>query len=272
MLLFPDLYVPAAYEALKIWGIDVVPSLFPYMIFSRLLAAQLRTTRIPPAYTAAFLGLLGGSPSGAAVLSVYGSSLSARSLLSLSALTGTISPTFLLNTVNHWVHHTRFTRLLLICHLFSAISTATLSYAFIYAHPNRIHQLKDAFIGNTPPESPIQQSISATLNIGGCIIMCSVVSVFVCKNPLFSSRPHLSACIHALIEMSGGIHALSLLPNTPLRAYLIAAVSGFSGFSMLIQNAYFLRPLGIGMSHQIVFALLRASLSVLAMAVCLRLF
>jgi len=35
MLCFPDLYIPSAYNALKIWGTDVVPSLFPYMVFCR---------------------------------------------------------------------------------------------------------------------------------------------------------------------------------------------------------------------------------------------
>lgn len=272
MLFYPDLYIPAAYNALKIWGLDVVPSLFPYMVFCRLLASQMHSTRIPPVCTSAFLGLLGGSPSGASVLSVFGEKLSRQKLLMLTALTGTISPTFLLSTVRLWVRNAAFAKILFACHLFSAAMAAILVYILTHKHQSYTQLPEKKSIFAEPQDSPVRQSIDAILNIGGCIIICSVVSIFICKNPLFSSHPYLSACIHALIEMSGGIHALSSLPDIPMRAYLIAAASGFSGLSILIQNAYFLRPIGISMNHQILLGLLRAAISVLSMAVCRMLF
>ena len=96
LIAFPQHASGAAASALRIWGLDVVPSLFPYMVFCRMLSARLREHDVPAAPVAALLGLLGGSPSGATVIAAYGSCLSKRALLTLCAMTGTISPMFTL--------------------------------------------------------------------------------------------------------------------------------------------------------------------------------
>ena len=72
MLGAPGAVTEAARDALRVWGLDVAPSLFPYMVFCRLIASRLRQSGMPAMPAAALLGMLGGSPSGAAVVSVYG--------------------------------------------------------------------------------------------------------------------------------------------------------------------------------------------------------
>lgn len=72
MLGAPGAVTAAARDALRVWGLDVAPSLFPYMVFCRLIASRLRQSGMPAMPAAALLGMLGGSPSGAAVVSVYG--------------------------------------------------------------------------------------------------------------------------------------------------------------------------------------------------------
>lgn len=266
MMYSPNTYIPAARTALRIWGLDVVPSLFPYMVFCRILAAQLRRQRVPAAPVAAFLGLLGGSPSGASVLAAYGSILPRKTLFALTALTGTISPVFLLNTVNQWIQNPAYCLILLFCHLFGAVF-ACIFVLLCMRKTKRMHQDSECADMHMPEQDAIQQSIAAVLNIGGCIVIFSVVSVFLCRIAPFS-RPLPSALIHAVFEAAGGIHALSMMPDTPMRAVLIASVSSFSGFSILSQNLFFLRPLGICMPHLIAFALLRSVASGGAMILC----
>ena len=47
VLLMPDISSSAARSALGIWGLDVVPSLFPYMVLCRLIADRLRRKASP---------------------------------------------------------------------------------------------------------------------------------------------------------------------------------------------------------------------------------
>lgn len=272
MLRFPDLYIPSAHDALRLWGVDVVPSLFPYMVFCRLLAEQLRYTRISPVSIAAFLGLLGGSPSGASILAAYCNAIPKKLLLPLSILTGTISPTFILHTTNRWTHDPVLCRVLLICCLLGSAAASFIAYGLISIFPANF---LDPPLQSTPENtqiSPIIQSISAILNIGGCIVVYRVVSVLICSSSFFTSHPVLSSLVYAFLEMSGGIHAISTLPNTSMRSYMLCAAASFSGFSILAQNAYFLNPLGIRMRHQVLFSLLRMAGSVFTMHLYIMLF
>lgn len=267
MLVAPELYIPSAYHALRIWAIDVVPSLFPYMVFCRLLAEQLRHTCVSPVIVGSFLGLLGGSPSGSSVLSAYGSAVPTKFLLPLVTLTGMTSPTFILHTVNRWIQNPSLCKSVLACCLFGSFSASLIVYGLISVLSDRF----TAFQTQDSPEntqiSPIVQSINAVLNIGGCIVIYSVVSVFICSSSMFSSHPQLASFVHALMEVSGGIHAIVSLPDASVRPYLLCAAASFSGFSILSQNAYFLRPIGIRMKHQIFLSLLRMATSVFAMCV-----
>jgi len=87
LLLLPGQCAQAAADALAIWGLGVVPSLFPYMVFSRLLCEQIRNTKCPPAVVCVLLGAFGGSPSGAATICAYKDRLSHKAVLALSAFT-----------------------------------------------------------------------------------------------------------------------------------------------------------------------------------------
>lgn len=76
-----------------------MPSLFPYMVLCKTLSSRLKKSRIPSVPLVLTLGLLGGSPSGAAMISAASDTMSRRQCVFLSALTGTISPMFFLSTL-----------------------------------------------------------------------------------------------------------------------------------------------------------------------------
>ncbi len=270
MLSLPEVTGSAAREALRVWGLDVVPSLFPYMVFCRLIASRLQRTGLPAIPAAIGLGTLGGSPSGAAVVSVYAcmGALTRRQVTMLAAWTGTISPMFLLSTVNTWVQNARVCRLLLISHLAGAAAAMAIAGLITRGEqpaPGRVQTPH-----STPPSAnPIAMSVESILNVGGCIVFFSVMAAGCCALlPWLHGAP--GAVLHAALEVSGGLHALcgaSLSPNA--KAVAMAAASGFSGLSILTQNLLFLRPLGIHMPQLVAFGLLRAVVAAAVMQLLL---
>ncbi len=253
MLVHPSITTSAARDALRVWGLDVVPSLFPYMVLCRLVASRLQKTGIPAGPAVAVLGLLGGSPSGAATLSGFSKTLNTHQVRLLAALTGTISPMFLLNTVKIWSGDPRLCRLLLVSHLYGA-AFALLCMDFLTRG-----QKKSACQGaSVSSGNPITESVQSILSVGGCIVFFSVLSAGL--QALLPGMGRLpGALLHAALEISGGLHSLCTLPLAPVtRAVCMAAASGFSGLSILMQNHLFLRPLGLSFSDLLFFALLRA--------------
>lgn len=256
LLFFPQHTSEAARQALCVWGLSVVPSLFPYMVFCRLLSARLKERQISAVPVAVVLGLTGGSPSGASVIAACGGDLSPRALLALCAMTGTISPMFTLATLLSWTQHAALCRLLLLCHVLSAALCGGLIRLCGSNRPLR----SSVSVSDAASSDPLSQSIDAVLQVGGCIICYSVLASLLRLLPFLSRQA--CAILHSLLEISGGIHALCLLPMSGrLQAVCMAALCGFSGFSVLSQNHAFLAPLGVRMAHLIAFALLRAVLA-----------
>ncbi len=263
MLAHPQPCAKAAREALSVWGLSVVPSLFPYMVFSRLLAAQLQNTHLPAPAVILSLGLAGGSPSGASVLAGYAHRLPPGRILPLAALTGTISPMFILGTLASWGMPQPLCRALLACHITAACLAALIVHLFTPRSRAAVPCVQQsASSGNI-----IAQCVQAILGVGGCIVFFSVAAALA-ELLIPGMSPTLRAPLHAVLEIAGGMHALiaqsAAMPAFPV---LASALLGFGGLSVMAQNALFLRPLGIGYGTLAAFALLRALLSAGCMAV-----
>ena len=264
LVLRPGSGAQAARQALGIWGLDVVPSLFPYMVLCRLLSERLRGARLPAAPAAALLGLLGGSPAGASVLAAYAGSLPHSVLLPLCALTGTISPMFFLGTMDAWLSDRLLCRMLLASHWAGAACAA--AAVRLLARAGKAEPVRPAQAAC--PGSAIAQSVQAILSVGGCIVFFSVAAEMVRSLPFVGALS--GALMHAGLEVAGGMHALSAVPCAAhTRAVLLAASGGFAGLSILAQNLVFLRPLGVSLPALAGIAVLRALFAALAMAIML---
>jgi len=259
LLLFPSDASSAAYDALRIWGLDVVPSLFPYMVLCQALSSALSGRRLVLRHAAVALGLLGGSPSGSAALAsaAEGAPMKRRRLFSLCALTGTLSPMFFLGPLSAWTSPSIGRKLLL-----THIGGALLASALLYAAPGSAVSTPRSAAPLQPQErNPLMRSIHTVLSVGGCIVFFSAVSG--CIRPLF---PFLSesvlALLHAFSEISGGMRAMAQLNlSADLRLVLMSAAAGLTGVSVLIQNLLFLGPLGISFSTLLLIGALRAACS-----------
>ncbi|MGN0996750.1 MAG: hypothetical protein ACI4PG_07555 [Candidatus Ventricola sp.] len=264
LVLRPGSGAQAARQALGIWGLDVVPSLFPYMVLCRLLSERLRRARLPAAPAAAVLGLMGGSPAGASVLAAYAGNLPDSVLLPLCALTGTISPMFFLGTMDAWLSDRLLCRMLLASHWAGAGCAAAAVYLLTRRRGDKpMRPTQDA-----GPGDAIAQSVQAILSVGGCIVFFSVAAEMIRSLPLVGDL--FGALMHAGLEAAGGMHALCAVPCAAhTRAMLMAAAGGFTGLSILTQNLVFLRPLGVSLPVLTGIAVLRALFAALAMALML---
>ena len=260
LLLFPQICAQAAKEALIVWGLHVTPSLFPYMVLSRMLAERLKKTSLPPWCTCALLGALGGSPSGAALIACAHTRLSAKNILALCAFTGTISPMFFFGTINGWTKDSLLCGQLFLAQFLGAALTAIL----VRILPFRVSSTKtDDAIKEKNERGTMAQSIDAVLQIGGCIICFSVFAALMSLLPL---PQELLPFLHAVLEISGGVHAVIRFPFSEFtRQIILAAVSGFGGLSILSQNLLFLKPAGLRGETLFLLSLIRALFSALVM-------
>lgn len=262
----PEVCVVSARSALKTWALDVVPSLFPYMVFSRSLSAELCKKRIPITLCVPLIGLMGGSPSGAAALSAYGSrkSVSKRKALALTAVTGTISPMFFSGTLTRWTGDAGRSYILMFSQLAASAAAGLTIY---FASAKRQNEMTCFCSDESVSKGAIMQSADAILSVGGCIIFFSVMASMIglC---IPEHAGLLKALIHGMLEMSGGLYEFSKLDAHG--SLFAASVCGFGGLSLIFQNAAFLKPLGIGISQVFLTSVVRMMYCVFIYSAALR--
>lgn len=258
LILFPADTAETARQALSLWANNIVPVLFPYMVLSKMLCHGLYAVHFPIVPFTAALGMLGGSPSGAAAIAANNRALSQRCRISLCALAGTISPMFILGSIQTWLVYPGIAHRLLLCHWLSAVLCACMVWLFHCDCQQEISFHADEI--NSATAGPLQQSIDAMFQIGGCVILYSVLAGMLGK--ILVSVPLVKPLVHAALEVSGGIHAICQSAfSLKTKSLLISAALGFSGFSILAQNYSLLKPLGIPMKCLILFGIIRASVS-----------
>lgn len=268
VLFSPEPSSLSALHALRVWGQDVIPSLFPYMVLCQSLSTQLVRHPRVLAFAAPIMGIFGGSPSGSALLyEVFkDKAISSKKLLCLCALTGTISPMFFLGPVSVWFGSHTIGKQLLISH-FSGAAASCLAIFLLPVRSDSLMRTESFSINHC--RSPIQRSIDSALNVGGCIVFFSVAASAL-KTALPWLNASLGTIVHSILEVSGGIRALSQCTLHQYTQTLIAAAAtGFSGFSILTQNHTYLKPLGIKMYQLILLGFLRAVFCMLFMIIIL---
>lgn len=223
LLAFPAETSAAAMSAMRIWATSIVPALFPYMLFGRLLGRSLKMLNLPEGPAAAALGMLGGSPTGAALIASCSSHLSKRSIFSLCALTGTISPMFILGTLQTWTDNPTLCKRLLLCHWISACLSAWFVW-IVYGKPKQRSLLADD-ANPSAYATPLSQSIDAILQVGGCVVLYSVLARMA-GIMIYPVLPQWQPVLHAMLEIAGGANAIwqSSLPSKAKEVLLCTAL------------------------------------------------
>ena len=247
MLVYPAEAAAGTWQALTVFARSVLPGLLPFSACALLLTAG----RALPLPLLAALALPGGSPMGARLFQDAG--LTRRQARRIAACTGGMSPMFFLATLGAWLRSPMTGRLLLCAHLGAALLAAC---CFRDRPRGRV---------SLPPLTLPQaaaQSAQAMLAAAGCAGLGGAAArMLACALP--GLPPMLLAACQGMLEITAGTRALTLL-GAPLP--LIAALTGFTGLSILMQNAAFWQKSGLRLYDLALIALLRAGLAALLCA------
>lgn len=265
----PASALAAAGESLNAWALSVVPALLPFLIavpaltcpdvcalLARASSPFLRLMRLPENSTGALLiGLLSGSPAGAAVLSSVPRNQAdpPGAFLRAALMASGSSPAFLLTGVAASMLDSPETGWLLIRSQLLAVLLSGLILRQT-GHETAVSPSPRS----APSHGAVLSAAQTLLTIGGYMALFSILA---CQLSLFIS-PVLQTPLLAIMELAGGCRALTALPYPPnLLLPLISAVACFGGISVCAQCLSFLTPIGVSAVEYISGKLIQAALA-----------
>lgn len=292
MLAFPALTVRGALSGLLLWFRVVLPTLAPFLICTQMVVAldgvRLLTRPFYPAIRALFglsvpgayillCGLLCGYPLGARMCAdfltrgeiTYGE---AQYLLSVC---NHPSPMFLLGFVVSQLQVKVPPALLLTC-LYLPVLPLSLAARKVYqtgGDKNRKPSpASQPGSGKPVPPPSLEDILFSTADtmvlIGGCIMLFSVLAIWIRYLPFFT--PQVKACLAGFAEITTGINQICGV--FPPRASLLPVVGAvaFGGLSGIFQTKSVIKNAGLSIRHYIIWKAVHACLSCMALTVLLR--
>ncbi len=243
LLLFSDAAMQSALSAAKCFVGGVMPALLPMMVLGKMLPEKEGGGKSLVWVRAGLFACAAGSPAAAQRAVSVRSHLSAKGWECLLCLTGVMSPMFFTGTLAGWLHSARDGWMLLLCHWLGAAVTAGLWALF--AKPQAMPE------GHEPPTArplrlpeAISQSAQSMLCILGAMMVFSVAagllrSLLAVLFPNWTqSHADGLAVAWAVLEVGGGSSAVIAAYEKPHA--LLAALCGFGGLSIWMQNLLFL--------------------------------
>ncbi len=296
LLSHPHLSASGAQKGLLLWFNTVLPTLFPFMLFSRLLAERggVRLLLAPfqpllnrlgmSVYSgyALLTGLLCGYPMGMKTAADFNQKnfLSSNEKRLLTAVSGSPSPMFIAGYIVPRLHPS-----VPVSYLVAALYLPLLLMALLIGIYNKIRlfpptvpaQTAEKLHPHTPfPPTPDPSSFSFTsfddilmdclelqVRIGGNIMLYSILASF--EDAFFSGSLRLFLIGSA--EMTTGIEQLSRsgFLGIPLQSASMAACAAFGGLSGIAQTRSVLKDreknAGLFIRHYVLWKLVHASFS-----------
>lgn len=244
-----------AREAIGQCLMTVIPSLFPFFLFSILLTSGLtgfklralkpigKLLRIPTGSEPIFLvGALGGYPTGAqAVTDAYSAGqLSKQDAQRMLGFCSNAGPAFLFGIAGACFSSFSSAWVLWLIHLLSAVVTGILLPG---GSKKTISMDQKAPV--TIPDA-LKKSIRITAQVCGWIIIFRVVITFLQRWFLWLLTPQQQIMIHGFLELTIGCLSLMEVECEGLRFILCAAFLAFGGLCILMQTLSVTSPLGMG--------------------------
>lgn len=252
MLLDSGTVLDAVNGAAGLFVRSVMPALFPMMVLNGLSA---RLGGREQRWMTVCFCWLSGSPASAQRLEGLWErgGLAGRELLPMAAVTGVMSPLFLVGSLGGRLPNPAGGWLMLTAHWLGALAAAGL----IHGLSRRFSSMEKAETVRPEERTAGRASLLAALpdslrQAGPALLaVCGAMMLFSILAALFrqglsallpgwaASHPELPAMLWAVLEVGGGAHALldaSPAPDLPL----LCALCSFGGLSILMQNLLFL--------------------------------
>lgn len=273
---FPDRYVPVCLDGIRLWALNVLPAVFPFLFVTSLLrltggAEKLSRALLPLSRAlfgtggaggfCFFMSILSGYPVGAGLVSSFRKegSLSAREAEILACACSASGPLFVVGSVGAGMFGDKQTGfLILAAHLLAVLLSGVL-LRLLFSLRGKGEKTNGA-----PPVSrgkrlslseSVQSAAVTAIGVGGCIaffyVLAEMASDFRLLLPLQAAiraipalASYAEALTQGLIEMTGGcLFAAGI--SSPLSAPCCAFLITLGGASILFQQIAFLRPAGV---------------------------
>ena len=258
-------YTLITLDGIKLWALSVVPSVFPYFVFTALLTSLGTVSRLASKTApltrrllgcgglsgyALFMSVLSGYPTGSRITAeLYENKLiTYEEAVKMSGFCSTSGPLFIIGTVGALLNNVKIAFFILIAHLLAVIITALI------------------FKGKTPPVSQANAPTQSVDNIIYNAVYDSVISLFILGGiitvyyvvtemlfdlnllniPLYFISKILGsdftakALLTGIFECTKGIKLVSLSGHY-LTIPLIGFMLSFGGFSVITQSVIFLK-------------------------------
>lgn len=272
LVMFSETNLEAAKYGLALWATSVVPSLFPFFVATELLcntniiymAGKYLKNIVNKLFNvpgegaiALVMGIISGYPTGAKVIV----NLKEKEVLSkeeaerLLAFTNNSGPLFILGTIGiSFLNDKKIGYILLFTHILACL---TVGYIFrnwkkdkprvfnIYKTDSLKKNISISEFGEILGNS-IKKSIGTILNIGGFIVIFSVIISILETSRILEMLLNLANMIglqgeiivgifKGILELTNGVKSVSLLELSNLNISIIAFLIGFGGISVMLQ-------------------------------------
>ena len=272
LILFSRSNLNAAKDGLELWWNSVVPCLFPFFVANEILCSTgivnivgkriegpvKKIFNVPgEGAIALIMGIISGYPAGAKIVVDFRQKdiCTKEEGERLLAFTNNSGPLFILGTVGvSLLENIKLGYVLLLSHILSSIIVGFIFRNWkrkngrIYIKKVNKLSTQSSYINNFGEilSNSITKSISTVLNIGGFIVIFSVVISIIQSSCLLNfinllcdkfniQNSLVNAIIFGIIELTNGLKIIALLGSGNYIICFISFLMGFGGVSVLLQ-------------------------------------
>lgn len=273
--LFPERYVPVCLDGIRLWALNVLPAVFPFLFVVSLLqitgGAEKVSRALLPVSRALFgtggaggfcffMSILSGYPVGATLVAGFykDGRLSDREAKILACACSTSGPLFIVGSVGAGMFSDKRTGfLILAAHLLAVLLSGVLLRLLSCRRGKR--QLRGVSVPHSSQaltlSDGIRNSAITAIGVGGCIaffyVLAAMAYDFRLLLPLQRAISHIPALApyadglsRGLIEMTGGCLSAASI-SSPLSAPCCAFLVTLGGASILFQQIACLRSANV---------------------------
>ena len=283
MLSNPTKYISASLSGISAWALNVLPSVLPFMFFTRLLSSlnvvpkfakpfskfsSLLFKTPPISIYVFFMAILSGYPVGSKLVAdlFVQNKISQEDAFKMSSFCSTSGPMFIIGAVGASMFKSpQIGYVLFISHVLSAITNGICWRNFKLK--NNLSSQKYEEDKPTADFSEIVLSSTLAILSVGCIITIFFI-IIECFNPLFSLfPPSICAFLQGFVEITKGCISLSLLPNRFIAVSIASFVISFGGISTVLQSINMLSktkmPIKIFVAQKLMHGIFSCSITLL---------
>ena len=251
MFLYPSLYMQMTFDGISAWTFNVLPSVLPFMFFTKVLAITGFTEKIgyvfsrpckklfktpPSSAYVFFMSIISGYPVGAKITADLFESgkISRNDALKMTSFCSTSGPMFIIGAVGTgMLGNTTWGYIIFISHVLGALFNGLL---YRNLKTKEIYENNTSLIGPKQDLSAmIYDSVISILSIGAIIAIFFVVITSL--SPIFDLfSPQISSVLKGIIEITKGCIDISHLSGILFKITACTFVISFGGISTILQS------------------------------------